>query len=332
MLTAQQVAFFEEEGYLVLPGVLSQHDLAPIKAEYEIVLDAAAAELFESGAISSDFATLEFDDRYVAILNEFPGLYRYLNISLPLTNDTIDPAECRMHAGPAVFGLLCHPSILDAVESVIGAEILSNPVQHIRLKPPQRAVPAQVAGYSNIGVTTWHQDHGAVMDEAEGTDMVTAWVAVTDAPIERGCLVVSPGSHRAAELTLHCPGRNVAIAAENYIPDAMRAGKPVLPLPVEAGSVVLLNKYVEHAALPNESSELRWSFDLRYQPVDQPTGRPAFPAFVARSRSNPDREMRDWRNYAAQWEVARETMVGPGFGYPIFEEARWLANAGHPAC
>ena len=42
--------------------------------------------------------------------------------------------------------------------------------------------------------------------------------------------------------------------------------------------------------------------------------------------------MTDWRDYAGQWEAARQTMVGEGFGFPIFEEARWMANAGHPAC
>ena len=332
MLTVDQVRFFADQGYLVVSGVLDDTDLAPVKDEYNAVLASAADELFASGELTSTFAELSFADRYTAMLGEFPGLYRYLNISLPLSNEPVSAAECRMHAGPAVFDLLRNDKILDIVESLIGGEIRSNPVQHIRLKPPQSAVPAQVAGYSNIGVTTWHQDHGAVMDEAEETDMVTVWVAVTEAAVENGCLVASPSTHVPQELTLHCPGVNVDVAAENYIPQAMRDGKPIVSLPVEAGSLVLLNKYIEHAALPNTSDQLRWSFDLRYQPIDQPTGRPAFPSFVARSRADPDSVMSDWREYAAQWEATRRTMLGEGFGFPIFEESRWLANAGHPAC
>lgn len=332
MLTSQQVASFAENGYLVVSEVLDATDLAPVKAEYESVLAAAVDELSAAGELTDRFADLDFADRYVAALREYPGLYRYLNISLPLSNDPVAPEECRMHAGPAVFALLRHDKILDVVESLIGGEIRSNPVQHIRLKPPQSAVPAAVAGYSNIGVTTWHQDHGAVMDEAEETTMVTVWVAVTDAAVENGCLVVSPGSHSAGELTLHCPGIDVAVAAENYIPAAVREGKPVVALPTTAGSLVLLNKYVEHAALENRSDRLRWSFDLRYQPMDQPTGRPAFPSFVARSRRDPASEMTDWREYALQWEEARQKMIGGGFGFPIYEQDRWLANAGHPAC
>ncbi|NND03917.1 MAG: phytanoyl-CoA dioxygenase [Acidimicrobiia bacterium] len=332
MLNAEQIGFFEHQGYLVVPEILDEADLVPVKAEYEEVLARAAGELFAAGSISSTFGELEFADRYVAMLSEFPGLYRYLNISLPLSNDPLSAEDCRMHAGPAVFDLLCNDKVLDVVESLIGGEIRSNPVQHIRLKPPQSDLPEEVAGYSNIGATTWHQDHGAVMDEAEDTDMVTVWVAVTDAAVEHGCLVVSPATHAARQLTLHCPGLNVDVAAENYIPQAMRHGKPVVALPVAAGSLVLLNKYVEHAALANTSEQLRWSFDLRYQPADQPTGRPAFPSFVARSRDNPRSVMTDWRQYAAQWEETRRTMLGPGFGFPVFEESRWLVNAGHPAC
>ena len=332
MLTTEQIEFFRDQGYLIVPDVLDDADLEPVRQEYVDVLDRAAAELLDAGMISSAFSELEFGERYLSILLEFPGLYRYLNISLPLTNDAISEEDCRMHAGPAVFDLLRNAKILDVVESLIGGEIRSNPVQHIRLKPPLSAVPEQVAGYSNIGVTTWHQDHGAVMDEAEATDMVTVWIAVTDAAVENGCLVASPRSHEAAELTLHCPGVNVDVAAENYIPEAMRQGKPIVALPVSAGSLVILDKYIEHASLDNTSDQLRWSFDLRYQPIDQPTGRPAFPSFIARSRKKPSSAMTDWSEYAAQWEAARRTMVGDGFGFPIYEQDRWMANAGHPAC
>ena len=39
--------------------------------------------------------------------------------------------------GPAVFALLRNQAILDAVESLIGPEIYANPVQHVRIKPPE---------------------------------------------------------------------------------------------------------------------------------------------------------------------------------------------------
>ena len=46
-----------------------------------------------------------------------------------------------MWQGPAVFDVLTAPPLLDAVESIIGPEIYSNPTQHVRLKPPEALTP-----------------------------------------------------------------------------------------------------------------------------------------------------------------------------------------------
>ena len=53
-LTAAQVARFEEEGYLVVEGLLDpRHDLAPVIEEYAEVLDRLAHDLHDRGEISS---------------------------------------------------------------------------------------------------------------------------------------------------------------------------------------------------------------------------------------------------------------------------------------
>ncbi len=65
------------------------------------------------------------------------------------------------------------------------------------------------------------------------------------------------------------------------------------PIPMKRGDVLFLTKYTLHGSLPNTSDEVRWSFDRRCNPIGQPTGREAFPGFVARSRANPDSELHD---------------------------------------
>jgi len=331
-LDADQLETFERAGFLVVPDVLADHDRRSVEDEIAAVLEAAADDLVRRGALSQSFDHLEFDERYYTVLAEYPDIYEYLNISLPLVNNGHDPTRFRCHTGPELFGLLRHPKILDVVESVIGGEILSNPIQHIRLKPPIHRVPKAVSAYSNIGRTTWHQDHGAAMDDATATDMLTVWVAMTDAPIEMGCLVAAPASHAAGELTMHCPGNGLGSEAENYIPQGIVDGKPTVALPVRAGSLVLLSKWTEHAALDNTSDRLRWSFDLRYQPIGQPSGRPAFPTFIARSRAHPESEMTDPSEYADQWEAARQAILTGAHEGPVYEQDRWLANAGDPLC
>ncbi len=330
MLTEAQVAFFEAEGYLLVPDVLDAGDLHPVVAEYETALDRAASDLHAQGLLKYKYPGMSFAERYIAIVTECPDVYRYLGISLPLSNGPTDENTCRAHTGPELFKLLRHRKVLDIVESIIGPEILSNPVQQARIKPPIEALQGAMAGYSNVGSTTWHQDFGAVMDDAADTDMLTVWIAITDASPEMGCLVVIPRSHESGELTLHCPG--VKVEGENYIPAALLEGRPAVPLPATAGSLVLLSKWTEHGALDNTSDRLRWSFDLRYQPIGQPTGRPAFPAWVARSRSNPDSELHDPEEYARLWEEARRRIIAGSNEGPVFEQARWAANAENPIC
>ena len=332
MLTDRQLESFHDQGFLVIPGALVAADLDPVVAEYERALDDAAHRMYELGQLSSTHEGLDFQERYFALISENPATFYYLGISLPLDYEQLPPEFIRVHTGQALFRLLSHPTILDIAESVLGGEITLNPVQQARLKPPQRFLSGPVAEYSNIGATTWHQDFGAVMDEAAGTEMLTVWVAMTDATEEMGCLAAIPGSHREAALTLHCPG--VKNAAENYIPQVLldRHGRDPVPLPCPRGSLVLLDRFTEHGALPNESDTLRWSFDLRYQPSGMPTGRPAFPSFVLRSRSGAFAVVDDPAEYSSRWDDTRTRILAGAVAGPLYEQNRWLANRGNPVC
>ena len=126
-----------------------------------------------------------------------------------------------MHHGPAVFELMRHPRILDVVEDIIGPEIFASPVQQMRMKPPATALHDEVSGHSNVGATTWHQDIVALLEDADDTNQVTVWLAITEATIENGCLTSIAGSHREGP-KVHCS--NLAIAREPQVPDKVMAG------------------------------------------------------------------------------------------------------------
>jgi hypothetical protein len=74
---------------------------------------------------------------------------------------------------------------------------------------------------------------------------------------------------------------------------------------MKRGSALFMHRLTMHSSLRNLSNAVRWSFDLRYQPIGQPTGRDWLPAFVARSRSDPGQEIHDWRRWADLWWQAR---------------------------
>ena len=97
-------------------------------------------------------------------------------------------------------------------------------------------------------------------------------------------------------------------------------------MPMERGSALFMTKKTIHNSLSNHSPHVRWSMDLRYHPVGQPTGRSVFPGFVARSRTAPSSELRDSGVWTQLWLEARRALsVGEK---PRFN--RWNPNS--PDC
>jgi phytanoyl-CoA hydroxylase len=265
--------------------------------------------------------SLSFSERYCKLTAEGRDCLRHMDISLPSKS----AADTPIHLGPAVFQLLRNDKLLDVLEQLIGEDIYSNPVQHIRIKPPEKLVPKQLLNGWNAAVG-WHQDMGVVNPEADDTLMISVWIAVLDAPIERGCLQVVPGSHRG-DLVQHCNfGEDKRKYFQVSIPDQLVPGNHT-PLPMKAGDALFFHKRLMHSSLPNLSNDIRWSFDLRYNRTGEPTGRAWLPGFVARSRSHPETELKDPSNWAQMWLETR-TRLASGDG--VKPSSRWDSN--HPLC
>jgi ectoine hydroxylase-related dioxygenase (phytanoyl-CoA dioxygenase family) len=320
MITPEMVARFQAQGYLVVEGLFDvERDLAPVVTDYAATLDALVDEWLAAGLLQHRYADLPFGQRLIRILSESGVNWSQpFDISLPQTQVYPDTP---IHTSEAVFNLLRHPRLLDVVEQFIGPELYSNPIQHTRIKPPERLVPPS-ARNGNVVRVGWHQDQGVALPEQDEVSVLTVWLPITDATVQNGCLAVVPGSHRR-ELAAHCPGTGPDGGLQ--IPSKLIQGQPV-PVPVRHGGALLMHSRTMHAALVNQSDDIRWSFDLRYQPVGLPTGRPAFPGFVARSRRDPRSEQRDWRAWSESWLEARARLAQGA--PPRFN--RWSSDS--PAC
>ncbi|MFT5087518.1 MAG: phytanoyl-CoA hydroxylase [Candidatus Latescibacterota bacterium] len=309
-INAEQLAHFNEEGYLVVRGLLDvERVIEPIINEYHTVLNRLADDLYASGEISSTYAEMPFGQRLTEICAESGRIHgQYFDFSLPQGN--VQP-DTPFWAGPAVFKALTDKDLLDAVESFIGPEIYSNPVQHVRIKPPEARVPKNAEGQAVLGATSWHQDNGVVLPEADETLMLTVWFPLTEANEENGCLQVVPRSHHNG-LQPHCPGGPGGLK----VPDQLFDKGEGVAIPMQPGDVLFLTSRTIHGSLSNHSEDVRWSFDLRYNPIGQATGRDAFPGFVARSAAAPESALRDAAAWEGLWRAARdhlavEQMVGP---------------------
>lgn len=314
MLSADQIAGYQRDGYLVVPDLLPDAVLDGLRTEYAGLLDRLYAGWQAEGRVGPPLS----DDFWGKLLSAYRAgcdWFQPMDISLP--GDRIS-ADTPMHFGPAAFDMITCPKVLDLVQDLIGPEISSNPIQHIRIKPPAADLHKDEIR-AHITRTDWHQDRAVALEDGDQTDMVTVWLAITDATEENGCLMVQP-MEQDQEVLPHCPKVQTAIA-DGFV-DENRA----VALPVPAGGAVILNPLVPHASLPNVTDGFRWSFDLRYHVTGQPSGRGHFPDFVARSAAHPEHVLKDWRNWRALWEEARDRLAQE----PHINIHRWSSDA--PFC
>ena len=297
-LSAAQLKQFHDSGYLVIDGIVDVRTvLHPLIEEYDLLLSSICDAWIEQKLLEPVVGQYSFADKIRAAYSAGLDFFQPLDISLP-------PGEIQsdtpFHAGPAVFDLITNEKLLDIVEQLIGSELTSNPIQHVRIKPPAVELNDDEIR-AHITHTDWHQDRAVTLEEADTTEMVTVWVAVTDATVENGCLQVIPGSHREA-MQRHCPSPQLSIPLSQLNVDS------AVPVPVKAGGAVLFHPQTIHGSLTNLSDSIRWSFDLRYNVTGQSTGRPMFPEFIVRSKQNPASVIVDANRWRCMWEEARDVL------------------------
>ena len=314
---------FKDLGYVVIESLLdSEKDLFPLVDEYSQLVDELAQSWIRDGTIVDyDFGG-SFESRLLDLtVGTMGASHQYLDISLPQDKIGLDTP---MHLGSEAFKFLRNQNLLDAVEIFVGPEIESNPVQHIRTKLPEAHIPRSKSLNSNqydirVAPTYWHQDQGVINEEADRSTILTVWVPMMDVNEDNGCLAVLPRRH-LNDLAKHCFTPN-----SKGIPESL-VGEEKVPLPMKRGDVLFMTQLTPHSSLPNLSNGIRWSFDLRYNPTGQPTGRPVFPSFIARSKLNPENELRDYRVWADLWRDARSKIANDQL--PKFN--RW--NPEDPTC
>ncbi len=169
----------------------------------------------------------------------------------------------RSHAyahSPWFNDLIRHPRILDAVEDVIGPDIVVW-TSTFFIKEPRSPTFA-----------AWHQD--GTYFGLEPKAQVCAWVALTDATAEAGCMEMlcsrgAPRQRRHAALGL----ANSINRAGQTIMEPLDDAKPVA-MALRAGEFSLHHELAVHRSAPNNASHRRVGIGLNYVPthvrVDSP--------------------------------------------------------------
>ncbi|MFD0395281.1 phytanoyl-CoA dioxygenase family protein [Streptomyces nogalater] len=126
----------------------------------------------------------------------------------------------------------------------------------ILVKEPKRTLPTLV-----------HDDEtGLPLNELSAT--LTAWIALTDVPVERGCMSYVPGSHlraredRQEHMTSFAEFRDLADVWPDY------PWQPRVAVPVRAGDVVFHHCRTVHMAEANTSDSVRMAHGVVYMDAD----------------------------------------------------------------
>ena len=153
---------------------------------------------------------------------------------------------------PWLSDLVRHPRILDAVESVLGPNILCWASGFFAKSP------------SDGSFISWHQD--STYWGLSSAEVLTAWVALTPSNCSNGCLRVVPGSHTQqvphrdtfAEGNMLSRGQEIAVKV-----DPSKAVDVCL-LP---GEMSLHHVRIFHGSEPNRGTQRRVGFSIRYLPT-----------------------------------------------------------------
>lgn len=154
---------------------------------------------------------------------------------------------------PWLYDLATRPSVLDAVEQVLGPDLLIWSSQFFTKEP------------GDGGFVSWHQD--STYWGLEPATITTAWIALAPSTPESGCMQVAPGSHLLNQLphndsfeegNLLSRGQEVAVDVSEM---------EILDVELQPGEMSLHHVQLVHGSEPNMATYPRVGYVVRYIPT-----------------------------------------------------------------
>lgn len=166
------------------------------------------------------------------------------------------------------YRLATEPAVLDAVEEVLGPDLLVAG-SLVLCKYPR-----------DPGFVAWHQDN--YYSNLHLTPSLSAWIALLDSTAENGCMRVVPGSHRKGVLPHEEMGD-----ADNLLNQGQEIRVEVneaeaIEVVLRAGEMSLHHTAIIHGSRPNRSDTMRLGFIVRFVTSAYDLASQQTPFFLAR--------------------------------------------------
>lgn len=230
MLSTNERASFEENGYLRLGRLLSDPDLAALQQRIDEIM--LGRVIYPEMTFQLDSVTGAYRD-LAWRSNRFQGPSLAYRKILDLERD------------PLFLAYLQHPRFREITREWIGEKVSVFRAMFMN-KPAGRGT-----------VLPYHQDGGSLWN-LDRDRFLTVWTALDDATVEKGCMQVVPGTHRLGLLS----DAGHTISTENearHCPDE----KSVF-LEVRAGEAILMHNYLIHRSGVNRTDTPRRALSVVY--------------------------------------------------------------------
>jgi non-haem Fe2+, alpha-ketoglutarate-dependent halogenase len=164
------------------------------------------------------------------------------------------------------FELAAHPCLLNAVESILGPDILVWGTLILSKPPDCRSV------------VCWHQDN-AYAGFLKGSPALSAWIALTPATAENGCMRVIPGSHGRLLPFIEVQDQNDMLKRGQRVAEEIDESAAV-DLELLPGEASLHDIGLVHGSNANRSDGARTGFIVRY--ATPAMRQPEYPVYCVR--------------------------------------------------
>lgn len=224
----RSVGDYSQRGFVVVPEVLGEADLAAARAEAAAICRGEVGEI--DGVVRS---TSDEDD--------LTALSRYLCIHFP------------HKLSPLLLGFGRLPAVVEALTEVIGPNVKMMQSM-LFIKAPGK--PGQA----------WHQDESHI--PTRDRSLTAAWIALDDATLANGCLWVLPGSHRSGVLYPVRDHHDQRFDPTPEASGFGRSDDDAVAVEVAAGDAVIFDGYLLHRSFPNHHDGFRRALVYHYMSAE----------------------------------------------------------------
>jgi len=228
-LSSKQLDFYQDNGYLLVEGLLKPEEAAELRRECHEL----AERLSQKENIDATWGSA----REAVTAAKDTKIYHCHNVQF---------------YSAAFSRLIVDPRLTDIAADIIGSPNVQLHHTKMFIKPPEKGSPFPM-----------HQDFPYFPHD--NNSMIAAIFHFDDAPIEKGCVRVVPGSYKLGGLE-HNPQGGWHLPFEQYPIES------AVPCPAKAGDVLFFSYLTIHGSGLNTSQEARTTLLVQMRdPEDPPT-------------------------------------------------------------